>query len=338
VGTACGRPIDTDCTDPDTCDGAGTCLPNDEPVGTVCGSPDDTDCTDPDTCDDAGSCLPNDEPGGTACGDPADTECTDPDTCDDAGTCLPNNEPVGTACGDPADTDCTNPDTCDDAGTCGANHEADGTACTDCALVTVCSTCLDGLCPDAAQLVGNGTFADGLVGWTTANNPVGATDPTSTFYVTPPAERVQNEPSFGPRATVLLQEFTVPATVSAARFSLDFAQDGLMMPLDPENVPVIQADGYDASGNGLPENAFRIDIIAPGPDPFLTPILFELYTPVDPVGVIGGALVEIVVDDQALLAFLQANAGAPLVLRIAQVESTFPWTVQFDNVTLLIGE
>ena len=128
-----------------------------------------------------------------------------------------------------------------------------------------------------------------------------------------------------------------PATVSAARFSLEFAQDNFM-PLDPENVPIIQADGYDDSGNGIPENAFRIDIIAPGPDPFTTPILFELYTPVDPVGMIDGPLVEIVVDDPALLAFLQANAGATLVLRIAQVESTFPWTVQFDNVTLLIGE
>jgi choice-of-anchor B domain-containing protein len=37
-GTPCGDPSDTDCDNPDTCDGAGTCMPNTEPNGTACES------------------------------------------------------------------------------------------------------------------------------------------------------------------------------------------------------------------------------------------------------------------------------------------------------------
>ena len=158
AGTACGDPIDSDCTDADTCDGAGTCLANDESsgtgctddgiectddvcdgsgacthpdriAGTACGDPTDNDCTNPDTCDGAGACLVNDESSGIACTDDGN-ECTD-DTCDGSGLCTHPNLGSGATCGDPTDNDCTNPDTCDGAGTCLGNHELNGTACTD---------------------------------------------------------------------------------------------------------------------------------------------------------------------------------------------------------------
>ncbi len=228
AGTSCGDPTDSDCDDPDTCDGAGVCLANNEPdgtacpdegndctddlcaaavcthpdlaAGTSCGDPTDSDCDDPDTCDGAGVCLANNEPDGTACpdegndctddlcaaavcthpdlaagtscGDPTDSDCDDPDTCDGAGVCLANNEPDGTACpdegndctddlcaaavcthpdlaagtscGDPTDSDCDNPDTCDGAGVCLANNEPDGTACPD-----EGNDCTDDLCAAA---------------------------------------------------------------------------------------------------------------------------------------------------------------------------------------------
>ena len=48
LGTACGDSADTDCTDPDTCDGAGVCLDNHETDGTGCD--DDVFCNGADTC------------------------------------------------------------------------------------------------------------------------------------------------------------------------------------------------------------------------------------------------------------------------------------------------
>ncbi len=161
-GTGCGSPSDTDCTNPDTCNGAGTCLANHESSGFACGSPADTDCTNPDTCNGSGTCLVNDEIAGFACGNPADTECTNPDTCNGSGTCLANDasggapcgdqgidcrindtcdgagactdngfSPVSTPCGSPANTECTDPDTCNGSGTCLANHASGGAPCGD---------------------------------------------------------------------------------------------------------------------------------------------------------------------------------------------------------------
>ncbi len=50
AGTSCGDGSDTDCSDPDTCDGAGSCQNSDAAVGTSCGA---GDC---DGCDGAGGC------------------------------------------------------------------------------------------------------------------------------------------------------------------------------------------------------------------------------------------------------------------------------------------
>ncbi len=189
VGNACGDPSDTDCDNPDTCDGAGSCLVNLEPNGDApVGLCDDVnDCTQ-NLCS-AGLCVNPNEPTGTACGDPSNTDCDNPDTCDGAGGCLLNNEPdgaaplglcddanecsknlcggglcanpsepVGTACGDPSDTDCDNPDTCDGSGVCLLNNEADGTApaglCDDANECTQ-NVCGGGLCANPNEAAGS---------------------------------------------------------------------------------------------------------------------------------------------------------------------------------------
>jgi len=147
AGTACGDPGATDCDDPDTCDGAGTCTPNHLAGGTPCGDPADSDCDAADTCDGAGACDDNVQAPGT----PAPTQCHDAnactgDVCDGAGGCLNPDEPAGTACGDPADTDCDDPDTCDGAGTCLTNNASDGTTCDDGLFCTNTDACAGGVC------------------------------------------------------------------------------------------------------------------------------------------------------------------------------------------------
>ena len=52
--TPCGDPTDDDCTDPDTCDGAGGCQANHAPSGTPC--PDALYCNGAETCDGSGIC------------------------------------------------------------------------------------------------------------------------------------------------------------------------------------------------------------------------------------------------------------------------------------------
>jgi len=129
TGTPCGSSTDSDCTDPDTCDGLGGCVVNDaaagSPAPTEC---DDTNACTSDQCDGAGGCRYANEAPGSACGDASTTSCSSPDSCDGAGACLSNDLVAGAACGDPTDTDCTDPDSCDGAGACDANDETAGVA------------------------------------------------------------------------------------------------------------------------------------------------------------------------------------------------------------------
>ena len=98
AGTPCGD-APMECTNQDTCDGAGSCVANGyKSAGTSCGDPSSTACTNPDTCDGAGSCYSNHVPPGISCGDPSSTQCTNPDTCDGAGSCYSNHVPLGTLC------------------------------------------------------------------------------------------------------------------------------------------------------------------------------------------------------------------------------------------------
>ena len=84
-GSGCGDPSDTECDNPDTCDGAGTCDINNEADASVCGDQ-GVDCLEDDECA-AGSCQDN---GFASIGTPCDVDadlCTN-DECDGGGLCL----------------------------------------------------------------------------------------------------------------------------------------------------------------------------------------------------------------------------------------------------------
>jgi hypothetical protein len=238
-------------------------------------------------------------------------------------TCDPGLLDCAGACTD-SDTDSLNCGACDD-----------GLGSNTCAGTEACSvgTCL-ALVP--RELLGNGDFETGeLAPWTTANNPVNDNDTTVVWSIL--AGQATNNSSFGPSAKILTQDFVVPNQVYRATFVLDFFQDGFAFGgeetgLDPENVLVIEKDPYDVAG-GIFQNAFRIDIIDPAFDQFYAPILYEVYAPAQSVGAID-ALETVFIDDPGLLTFLQSRTGQSLRLRVSQVESTFPWPILVDNLSL----
>ncbi len=136
LGTLCGDGSDTDCTNPDTCDGAGTCSANDEVLGTPCGDPTNTDCTDPDTCDGGGVCLDNHATNGTGCDD--GLFCLVNEFCTD-GAC---GSGVGRDCGD--GIGCTN-DACDEVNDV-CNNNANDVKCDNgewCDGVEICDSLAD---------------------------------------------------------------------------------------------------------------------------------------------------------------------------------------------------
>jgi len=89
---------------------SGLCTHPPEPAGLPCGDPSDSDCDNPNTCNGGGGCANNLEGAGHACGDQSDTQCDNPNICDDFGGCLDNLAANGTACDD-ADI-CTGADVC----------------------------------------------------------------------------------------------------------------------------------------------------------------------------------------------------------------------------------
>lgn len=167
AATPCGSAADTSCTNPDTCDGSGTCLSNDEVITTPCD--DGLFCTVTDECDGAGTCSGTGDPcaGGAVCQticnetadncfDPAATPCddglfcTDVDQCDGSGTCAGTGDPCAggaqcqQVCNETADNCfdvaatpcndglfCTVTDACDGSGTCAGTGDpcAGGAAC-----------------------------------------------------------------------------------------------------------------------------------------------------------------------------------------------------------------
>ncbi|UCC30747.1 MAG: hypothetical protein JSU86_00420, partial [Phycisphaerales bacterium] len=84
------KPDETECSDDgrectrDVC-AAGICAHPPKLAGTACGDDTDTQCDDPDTCDGAGDCLDNHLPDGTTCDD--EDPCTGNDVCD-TGQCV----------------------------------------------------------------------------------------------------------------------------------------------------------------------------------------------------------------------------------------------------------
>ena len=181
AGTACGSPADTECTNPDTCNGSGTCLANDEPAGTLCGDA-GTACVNQDTCNGTGSCTDNGfKSAGTPCND--GNACTQTDTClagvcaggnpvictavdqchvagicDPAsGTCSNLNAPNNTPCN--ADNSaCTQNDSCQN-GVCTAGSAVVCTASDQCHVVGTCNPST-GVCSNPAKADGTGCNAD----------------------------------------------------------------------------------------------------------------------------------------------------------------------------------
>jgi hypothetical protein len=186
AGTPCGD-AGTECTNQDTCDGAGGCTDNGfVAAASACGNSSDTECTNPDTCDGAGACQDNDAVAATNCGD-AGTECTNQDTCDGTGGCTDNGfVAAASACGNSSDTECTNPDTCDGAGTCQANDINEGGSCADalfCNGAELCQSgaCVSGTAPDCGDGVGCTTDSCNEVTDTCDNTPVDATCDNAQF-------------------------------------------------------------------------------------------------------------------------------------------------------------
>jgi hypothetical protein len=149
-GSACGDPSNTQCDNPDTCDGAGLCESNFVPPDTLCD--DGLFCNVDETCDGTGVCgagAPLDYGDGVGCTD---------DSCDETNDVVVNV---------PNDGLCDNGEFCDGSETCDAVDDCqagtppvvdDGVGCTDdsCdenndAVVNVPN---DGLCD-------NGQFCDG---------------------------------------------------------------------------------------------------------------------------------------------------------------------------------
>jgi hypothetical protein len=86
AGTQC-RADAGECDVAETCDGSNpTCPANGfEPSGASCGDGSNTDCTNPDTCDGSGACQSNHEAISSPCND--GNACTSADGCDGAGAC-----------------------------------------------------------------------------------------------------------------------------------------------------------------------------------------------------------------------------------------------------------
>jgi hypothetical protein len=128
AGAACQQSADCDdgneCT-LDECSG-GACRNGPSPEGAACGDPEQNDCTLPDSCDGAGSCLPRHAEASTPCGRGSGQGCT-ADSCDGSGACQAVDMPAGTACGDDGGG-CSTP-ACDGAGSCEQNQQPNGVAC-----------------------------------------------------------------------------------------------------------------------------------------------------------------------------------------------------------------
>jgi hypothetical protein len=107
VDTPCGDPTDTDCDNPDTCDGNSSCVDNLEPVDTPCGDSTATDCTDPDTCDGSGTCESNNR----VCAFVTDSSLCPFDVNPDKGTCANDI----TVCEFDNDVTCQTDEDCSDA-------------------------------------------------------------------------------------------------------------------------------------------------------------------------------------------------------------------------------
>lgn len=189
-------------------------------------------------------------------------------------------------------------------------------------------------CVHVQELVGNGDFTAGIAGWTIDNNPIDSGDAFANFVVS--GGELTVFPAEGPHAKVVYQDIMVPpGPLADAVFSVCFYQD--VGGQDPDNVVEIQVDPFDEDGDGLPQNALRIDLVDPTEDVFVAPVIVALFAPTTPIGS-PAMCVTSTFEDPALAAELEAHAGEQLRLRVAHVESTFPWDLEIDDVSLAVEQ
>jgi hypothetical protein len=120
-----------------------------ESPGFSCGDPTDTDCTDPDSCDGAGSCQSNDASSGSPCAD--DGEVCTADQCDGGGTCAHPAGNAGAECRATAGG-CDVAETCDGSlATCPVDSkQPDDTPCDDTLFCNGEDSCVGGTCSNHA--------------------------------------------------------------------------------------------------------------------------------------------------------------------------------------------
>jgi hypothetical protein len=122
---------DNACTS-DACNPAnGSCVYTNLAAGTSCGSNADTDCDNPDTCNGQGSCVPNYEPATTVCRADAG-QCDVAEFCDGAGACPADVfEPTSKVCSGASNGDaCDATDHCSGtANTCVDEYQASSFSC-----------------------------------------------------------------------------------------------------------------------------------------------------------------------------------------------------------------
>jgi hypothetical protein len=130
--TACGDPTDTECSNPDSCNGAGSCSANNETSGTPCS--DDGEICTADQCNGSGTCAHPAGNAGTECrAASAGQLCDEAEECDGvSGTCPPDAPKIAGVVCRPTAGECDAADECDGVSfQCPADGFApSGTACT----------------------------------------------------------------------------------------------------------------------------------------------------------------------------------------------------------------
>jgi hypothetical protein len=180
VGKDCGAGPNA-CSQQDSCDNAGRCLPNHLPSGTPCGSSVSNICDQPDSCDGSGNCQPHLVQNGTACDD--GSFCATGDQCQ-GGQCVATSSQncgANRVCNEASNQcqcqgctivgNCIASDTINPANSCeicdpGRNANVfspslNGRACDDGAFCTVGDQCQGGQCAAAgARSCGDGLRCD----------------------------------------------------------------------------------------------------------------------------------------------------------------------------------
>jgi hypothetical protein len=143
AGIACGDGSDTSCDDPDSCDGAGSCVVNNEPATTECRGV-AGDCDVAELCDGAGTCPADGLVAAATLCRPLAGGCDEAESCTGSDAACPPDgfQTAGTEC-QPSGGVCDVADTCTGSSAeCADELQAAGTVCRpDAGTCDVAETC-----------------------------------------------------------------------------------------------------------------------------------------------------------------------------------------------------